>query len=227
MSEVSTSGTRNQSSNQEGENANPTPGGQQPSNPSASGGGNNNNSNQVSVFTGIANLITSILGSICGTFIGIIQYTLNLLRGQPSNQSGTSTRLEPVTEVANFIQYFQSKYGSNHPTFFPGSYNTALNEAKVNLKFLLIYLHCKSHQDTDNFCSQTLTHPEVISYLNRNPSVIFWSINVESREGTRVSAIVSEYSYPFLALVCLRDNRMTIVRKFEGFLSVEALLRYD
>lgn len=181
----------------------------------------NNNNNQVSVFTGLANLITSILGHLCGTFIGIIQYTLNLLRGQPTNR----TRLDPATEVTNYIKFFESKYGEAHPNFFPGSYNTALNEAKVNLKFLLVYLHCKSHQDTDSFCNKTLTHSEVISYLNRNNSIIFWSINIESNEGARVSAIVSEYSYPFLALICLRDNRMTIVRKFEGFLSVEALLR--
>lgn len=184
---------------------------------------NNNNDTQVSVFTGLTNLISSLLGSICGTFIGIIQYTLNLLRGQPS--ATNRTRIEPATEVANHIKYFETKYGTAHPTFFPGSYNTALNEAKVNLKFLLVYLHCKSHQDTDSFCSNTLTHQEVISYLNRNTSVIFWSINVDSSEGARVSAIVSEYSYPFLALICLRENRMTIVRKFEGFLSVEALLR--
>lgn len=182
----------------------------------------NNNNNQVSVFTGIANLITSLLGHLCGTFIGIIQYTLNLLRGQPTNNR---TRLDPATEVTNYIKYFETKYGKAHPNFFPGSYNTALNEAKVNLKFLLVYLHCKSHQDTDSFCTKTLIHPEVISYLNCNNSIIFWSINIESNEGARVSSIVSEYSYPFLALICLRDNRMTIVRKFEGFLSVEALLR--
>ena len=208
----------------------PTPGGRRPNSLSAASSspsnGSNNNNHQVSVLTGLTNLVTSILGSICGTFLGLIQYTLNLIRGQPSgvNRSGRS---DPVAEVSNFIRYFESTYGSNHPTFFPGSYNTALNEAKSGLKFLLIYLHCKSHQDTESFCSKTLCHPEVVSYLNRNTSrIIFWSVNVESYEGTRVSQIVSEYSYPFLALICLRDNRMTIVRKFEGFLSVEALLRY-
>lgn len=192
---------------------------------SPSNGSNNNNNHQVGVLTGLTNLVTSILGSICATFLGLIQYTLSLIRGQGSG--GNRSRSDPVTEVSNFIREFESTYGSNHPTFFRGSYNTALNEAKSGLKFLLIYLHCKSHQDTESFCSKTLCHPEVVSYLNRQTSrIIFWSINVESCEGTRVSQIVSEYSYPFLALICLRDNRMTIVRKFEGFLSVEALLRY-
>lgn len=38
------------------------------------------------------------------------------------------------------------------PPFYIGSYGEALQEAKSSLRFLVIYLHGDSHQDTSTFC---------------------------------------------------------------------------
>lgn len=100
-------------------------------------------------------------------------------------------------------------FGDQHPSFFAGTYSQVLNEAKKDLKFLLVYLHCKDHQDTNKFCRQTLSNPEVIEFINSN--CLMWACSVDTMEGYRVSQALRENTYPFLAVVVQRDFRMTVV----------------
>ena len=58
---------------------------------------------------------------------------------------------DPVGDVNSWIQAFESQYGLRHPRFFRGSYRQALDEAKRDLKFLLVYLHSEDHQHTRKF----------------------------------------------------------------------------
>lgn len=69
-----------------------------------------------------------------------------------------------------------------------------------------------------------LTHVEVVNYIKRN-SLIFWACSIDRKEGYLVSKIMRENTYPFLALVALKSNRMIIAKKFQGKTSVEKLLR--
>ena len=126
--------------------------------------------------------------------------------------------------METFIEDFERKYGDQHPIFYKGSYAQALKEAKKDLRFLLVYLHSDLHQDTDTFCQSVLTHKEVITYINRN-NLVFWACSVNMSEGYRVSQAMRENTYPFLALVVLKNSHMTIVKKFEGQMSVERFLR--
>lgn len=59
---------------------------------------------------------------------------------------------DPVGDVLSFIRLYEEKYGLGHPVFYQGTYSQALNDAKQELRFLLVYLHCEEHQDTTNFC---------------------------------------------------------------------------
>ena len=59
---------------------------------------------------------------------------------------GTARRIDPTADVRSFKEKFESKYGTTHPTFHPGSYSQVLDEAKKELKFLLVYLHSADHQ---------------------------------------------------------------------------------
>lgn len=97
-------------------------------------------------------------------------------------------------------------------------------EAKRDLKFLLVYLHNNLHEETEEFCKQVLTHLEVVNYIKRN-GLIFWACSINLREGYLASKIMRENTYPFLALVALKNNKMIIAKKFEGRTSVEKLLR--
>jgi FAS-associated factor 2 len=52
----------------------------------------------------------------------------------------------------------------------------------------------------------------VIRYINTR--TLFWACNVKSGEGYKVAEALKSGSYPFLALIVLKDNRMTIVGRY-------------
>lgn len=140
----------------------------------------------------------------------------------------------PLDDVLKFIQDYNSKYPA-HPVFYQGTYAQALNDAKRELKFLLIYLHSETSSlpvmsgqqritETINFCRNTLSNPEVISYINKN--MLFWACDVSSPEGYRVSHSINARTghYPFLVIIALRDNKMTIMGRMEGDCNADELL---
>lgn len=120
----------------------------------------------------------------------------------------------PVEDVMNFIRSYEEKYGNNHPVFYQGSYSQALSDAKQELRFLLVYLHKDESQDVDQWIRNTLSSDEVIRYINT--STLFWACNTRSGEGYKVSEALKAGTYPFLSLIVLRDNKMTIVGRMEG-----------
>lgn len=132
--------------------------------------------------------------------------------------------MDPIGDVNSFITQFEAKYGLVHPVFYRGTYSQALDEAKKELQFLLVYLHSDLHQDTDEFCTDILGHNEVVSYLSNN-RIIFWGCSIRKPEGYRVSLALRENSYPFLALIALKENRMTVARRYEGPTTVERFIR--
>lgn len=54
--------------------------------------------------------------------------------------------------MLDFIKNYDEKYSVEHPVFYQGTYSQVLNDAKRELKFLLLYLHNDSAVDTDIFC---------------------------------------------------------------------------
>lgn len=48
---------------------------------------------------------------------------------------------DPISNVEEFINYFNEKFGTNHPVFLNQSYAQALDLAKRELKFLIVYIH--------------------------------------------------------------------------------------
>uniref|UniRef100_A0A915KMQ0 UBX domain-containing protein n=1 Tax=Romanomermis culicivorax TaxID=13658 RepID=A0A915KMQ0_ROMCU len=131
---------------------------------------------------------------------------------------------DPTADVEKFIQNYEAKYGANHPTFYRGSYSQALSDARKELKYLCIYLHCDTHRDTDKFCNLTLKNGEVIELLNTR--TLFWACSIKEREGHRVSQAMHETSYPFVSMICIREGRMMIVSRQEGYLDARSLLLY-
>lgn len=58
----------------------------------------------------------------------------------------------PLQDVLDFIKSYEEKYSDTHPVFYQGTYSQVLNDAKRELKFLLIYLHDDNSVDTGIFC---------------------------------------------------------------------------
>ncbi|XP_067928516.1 FAS-associated factor 2-like [Watersipora subatra] len=154
---------------------------------------------------------------ISSSLYDVITFILGIFRPDP--RRGTT---DPVGDVENFIREYNITYGSIHPAFYHGSYSQALNEAKQALKFLIVYIHGDDHADTDTFCRQTLADAALIEFINENS--IFWACNVNSGEGYRVSQAHRENTYPFLAIVALKNNRMTVLARVEGLMAPDELL---
>uniref|UniRef100_A0A8C4TIB6 Fas associated factor family member 2 n=1 Tax=Erpetoichthys calabaricus TaxID=27687 RepID=A0A8C4TIB6_ERPCA len=129
---------------------------------------------------------------------------------------------DPIGDVVSFINSFEEKYGRLHPVFYQGTYSQALNDAKRELRFLLVYLHGDEHQDTDEFCRNTLCTEEVVNFVNTR--MLFWACSTAKPEGYRVSQALRENTYPFLAMIMLKDRKMTVVGRLEGVIQSEDLI---
>lgn len=167
---------------------------------------------------GLFTYVVSIVFQLCyNTLASILQFTFRLIRPDPRRFV-----TDPLGDVMKFINSFEENYGSVHPVFYQGTYSQVLNDAKQELRFLLVYLHCEDHQDTHNFCRLTLTNSDVINYINTN--MLFWGCSVTTSEGYRVSQALRENCYPFLAVIALHDNRMTVVGRLEGPVGPQELI---
>jgi FAS-associated factor 2 len=117
--------------------------------------------------------------------------------------------------VLSFIQNYNQKYSTEHPVFYQGTYAQALNDAKRELKFLLVFLHSDTSEESVSFCRTTLRQPDVIEYINRN--FFLWGCDIEKPEGYRVShSINARRQCPTLVIVGLRSNKMIIMGRMEG-----------
>ncbi|XP_018328989.1 FAS-associated factor 2 [Agrilus planipennis] len=163
--------------------------------------------------SGLRGFIRSILNffwTVCyNTIVAFLQMGRRILR---PDERGYIT--DPLQEVQDFIRAYNEKYSERHPVFYQGTYAQVLNDAKRELKFLLIYLHNEDAVDTNMFCRNTLANEEVISYIN---NFFFWACSTKSNEGYKVCQIFHPKHYPFLSVVVLKDNKMMIVSRMEGY----------
>ncbi|XP_037019905.2 FAS-associated factor 2 isoform X1 [Artibeus jamaicensis] len=151
------------------------------------------------------------------TILDIFRFALRFIRPDPRSRV-----TDPVGDIVSFMHSFEEKYGRAHPVFYQGTYSQALNDAKRELRFLLVYLHGDDHQDSDGFCRNTLCAPEVISLINTR--MLFWACSTNKPEGYRVSQALRENTYPFLAMIMLKDRRMTVVGRLEGLIQPDDLI---
>uniref|UniRef100_A0A8C8C712 UBX domain-containing protein n=1 Tax=Oncorhynchus tshawytscha TaxID=74940 RepID=A0A8C8C712_ONCTS len=101
---------------------------------------------------------------------------------------------DPVGDVVSFIHSFEEKYGRSHPVFYQGTYSQV----------------------------STLCTEEVLTFLNTR--MLFWACSTSRPEGYRVSQALRENTYPFLAMIMLKDRKMTVVGRLEGLIQSEDLL---
>ncbi|OQR79654.1 FAS-associated factor 2-B-like [Tropilaelaps mercedesae] len=143
------------------------------------------------------------------TIYNIVRLAISLIR----NDSRLAVT-DSDGNVRQFIKEFTDRYGSVVPTFLETSYNQALSRAKAELRFLLVYLHNASHEDTDHFCRGVLCTPQVVNWLEEN--MLVWGCSVQLPEGHKVSRTLRERTYPFVCVVVLRESRMTLVARIQG-----------
>jgi FAS-associated factor 2 len=127
---------------------------------------------------------------------------------------------DPLDACKEFKEMFKEAYGSSGPNFFMGSYSQALDAAKRDLKYLIVYLHSHNHDDTDQFCIDTLCTETFTSFIANNDCLI-WAGDIRKSEAFKVGTMVGAVKYPFMAFIAYHENRMKIVHRFLGLTSPE------
>ncbi|CAG9858318.1 unnamed protein product [Phyllotreta striolata] len=168
-------------------------------------------------FRGLLKTVINFMWNMCySSFITFLQIGRRLLGIE------FRPRSNPLQDVMDFIKVYEEKYSRSHPVFYQGTFSQVLNDAKRELRFLLVYLHDSAAADTDSFCNTSLGNQEVIRYINQ--TFLFWACTADSDEGKKTANAVKATHYPFLAILVLKENRMTVVGRLEGF-SDPALLK--
>ncbi|XP_018574104.1 FAS-associated factor 2 [Anoplophora glabripennis] len=167
---------------------------------------------------GLLKTMFSFMWNMCySTLMTVLQISRRLLGLE------FRPRSDPVQEVMEFIRTYEEKYSREHPVFYQGTFSQVLNDAKRELRFLLIYLHDSEATDTELFCRDTLSNVNVVRYINQN--FLFWGCSVKSDEGRKTLNAVKANYHPFLSVLVLKENRMTIVGRMEGYSDSGLLLQ--
>lgn len=127
--------------------------------------------------------------SILGLFRSLFRICYNALASNLMlllNLFRTPDRIvtDPLGDVLNFIAAYNEKF-ADHPVFYQGTYSQALNDAKRELRFMLVYLHSEQRNAAQaaSLCRNALANAQVIDYISRN--MLFWGCDVSSPEGKR------------------------------------------
>lgn len=80
---------------------------------------------------------------------GILGYLARMLGSDDSGRRRES-------DTHRFVEMFDLEHGAVHPTAHVGTFREAVDVAKRDFKFLLVYLHSPHHQDTPAFLRDTL-----------------------------------------------------------------------
>lgn len=129
--------------------------------------------------------------------------------------------LLPRDSAARFKREFEEEYGSNALPWFEGGFAQAHDQAKKEIKFLLVVLMSPEHDDTAPFARDVLLAPEVSSFLADSANnVILWGGNVLDSEAYLVSQEYNCTKFPFSVLISLcpkeGSTRMGVIKRLAG-----------
>ncbi|KAG0302015.1 hypothetical protein BGZ98_007864 [Dissophora globulifera] len=178
------------------------------------------------------NTIWSVTWSFLAYFYTLFPQTFRqAITGQSTRSGPTRSPQDPASVAARFLREYEESYGTTHPNFYAGGYSAALNKAKDELKFLVVYLHSDEHDATDAFCKETLADSELLSYL-RNSEFLVWAGNVKETEGFQVATTLQTVRYPFIGVIALSQptagssaTKMVLIDRIEGPSTAEQIIQ--
>eukprot|EP00301_Raphidiophrys_heterophryoidea_P012961 c20290_g1_i1.p1 GENE.c20290_g1_i1~~c20290_g1_i1.p1 ORF type:complete len:470 (+),score=98.14 c20290_g1_i1:36-1412(+) len=136
-------------------------------------------------------------------------------------QTATTT---PTTQ--NFSHAFSRVYsGSPHPVFHTGSYRDAQRAARERFQFLLVFLHSDQHFNCPRFCTEVLSHPELISFVDSN--FVMWCGDVSNSEAFQLHTNLGGCDFPYLAVVgpIGPGGQSIVVHRMEGLMEAGAVVQ--
>lgn len=97
--------------------------------------------------------------------------------------------------------------------------------SRSELKFLVVYLHSPSHQDTDSFCRNVISSDIFIKFLKDN-DILLWGASVKTQEGYKVAMALRENVFPYLGVIAMKEQKMVLVQRITGISDVSTIISY-
>lgn len=131
--------------------------------------------------------------------------------------------IDPENDARKFLSDYELKYSSSRPNFFEGSYQGAVAEAYKESKLLLAYLHSSLHEDTNFFCRETLSAPDLVKECT--DGFVCWAGDIFGTEGYTLQHQLSVTKFPCIALfMCKSPKSVVLIEKVEGASDSSTLL---
>ncbi|KAJ2076857.1 Ubx domain-containing protein [Coemansia sp. RSA 988] len=129
--------------------------------------------------------------------------------GRPQTRISTSpSSIEDADHsVAQAVQQFERRFGTNHPPFFARSFASAQQTARREFKYLIPILWSKEHDDS-NALGQALAHPDIVRYLSQ-PHFIVWLGDLASREAYTLASDMGAMAFPTIGVIALASQAYT------------------
>jgi FAS-associated factor 2 len=136
------------------------------------------------------------------SFIPFLPQILAHLSTPNSARSSNRRALKPRDTAARFIREFEEEYGTKELPFREMGYAHLLDEAKRDLKYLLVIILSPEHDDMAAYVHDTLLAPEVMSFLrNQDNNIILWGGSVQDPEAYQITEAFRVTKFPYAALI--------------------------
>ncbi|RMD44769.1 hypothetical protein DV735_g434, partial [Chaetothyriales sp. CBS 134920] len=147
----------------------------------------------------------------------------------PSTTRPTRRTLPPADNARRFIREFGEEYGEHSLPLTEAGFNLTLDQAKKELKFLVVVLLSPSHDDNATWVREVLLSSQLREWLaSHKNEVLLWGGNVQDSEPYQVSASLQCTKFPFAALIChtteAGSSGMTVVMRALGSISAPELV---
>ncbi|KAI9668511.1 MAG: hypothetical protein M1829_005328 [Trizodia sp. TS-e1964] len=154
-------------------------------------------------------VIKASLGYLSYLFPALPQLILRLLPRRP-NHISTKTTESPRETARSFKVWFEKEFGKSTLPFFEDGYAQAYDQAKKDLKFLLVILFSPEHDDTCAFAQKTLLSPTVAEFMQTpQNNIILWAGSVKDSEAYELSSALGCTKFPFSALIAPTAQSIT------------------
>ncbi|CAD5229424.1 unnamed protein product [Bursaphelenchus okinawaensis] len=176
-------------------------------------------SNRPQSFLGwITSLISIPVRLILWSLKDLFGFFYNMFGGPPLSVA------DPRIEIQNFVTEFQQKYDNEAVLpWLNMPYNNAVNEARRQIKYLIVYLHSPSNASCDIFARDYLCSPRFHEFMARN-SCLIWGASIRTSEGYKVAYSLRDHNTPLISLFCSYDSRTVCLAKSSGQFSLDAML---
>lgn len=177
------------------------------------------------------NIIYRVLSTVLSPFGFLVPSFLSRLFNRLIYQQSRPVRraLPPGENTGRFIREFSEEYGENTLPLVETGFNLALDNAKRDLKFILVVLLSPSHDENHTWVRDTLLSSQFKTFLDMHKDeMILWGGNVKDSEAYQVSGSLQCTKFPFAALVCQTtesgSSNMTVIMRAAGTTTASELV---